>query len=150
MFHGDSSTAWPPRHENVANIDEYYPREQYICNPEASQHVRPYGGSYNRTDAWDTVLAVLRGRVPLISRQGYMGLVPTYVDMDAGPWHLAILAGCSVPLLLRERVNGTYELCGTCFVQGWMDGEMVRDMMDVDSAQGFWHAVKDVAQLKIS
>jgi hypothetical protein len=57
---------------------------------------------------------------------------------------MAILATCSVPVLLQELPErpGTFKLRGTCFVQGWMDGEMLANYMDVETPQEFWAAVE--------
>ena len=38
---------------------------------------------------------------------------------------LAILSGCSAPVLLHENDDGTYRFIGSCFVQGWMEGEIL-------------------------
>jgi hypothetical protein len=149
MFHGDAPAAWPPRVQNARNLSDQHPSEEYVCVPDMSRHIRYYGGSYNRTDAWDVVAAVLRGRIPFVSQQGYMGLIPAFVDQKSGPWLLAVVAACSVPLLLRERPDGSYELCGTCFVQGWMDGEIISDLAETDDHEEFWDAIRESAQLVI-
>ncbi|KAF2161345.1 hypothetical protein M409DRAFT_28381 [Zasmidium cellare ATCC 36951] len=154
MFHGDSPSAWPLKQDNPDNADdERHPDEVYVCiptsrqtarDPNSSRHVMWYGGSYDRTSAWDVVKGVLRGRRPFMSENGYMGLCPSYITADSSelPWNLAIVAGCSVPLLLREREDGSYQLCGSCFVQGWMDGEALLEMMGAESAEEFWDALR--------
>ncbi|KAK5118767.1 hypothetical protein LTR85_007973 [Meristemomyces frigidus] len=58
-FHGDVEAAWPPREENLDNSSDRHPLEKYVCMPAMSRHVRPYGGSYNRTDARDVTSVVL-------------------------------------------------------------------------------------------
>lgn len=143
MFHGDNPAAWPRREDNPENADESHPGEKHVCIPAMSRHVLWYGGSYDRTSAWDVVKTVLRGRTPFMSENGYMGLCPSYIKADASerPWHLALVAGCSVPLLLRERDDESYQLCGTCFIQGWMDGEVLREMMGAESPREFWDAL---------
>ncbi|KAL9621499.1 MAG: hypothetical protein Q9160_004029 [Pyrenula sp. 1 TL-2023] len=75
---------------------------------------------------------IIRGRRFIVTKKGYMGLAPWYVRPG---FHLAILLGCSVPVVLEE-VNpdeagrntepGLY-FRGDCFVQGWMEGEMMRE-----------------------
>ena len=152
MFHGDTTAAWPPRAECAPeNIPTHDP---YICQPKLSRHVRYYVGGYLPTEAWHVVKHVLRGRRPFVSRDGYMGLVPAYIaDQgidDARPWHLAVIAGCSVPVILRERDDGTYQLVGTCFVQGWMDGEWIKNVMWAENPTEFWGSVKESAQLVVS
>jgi hypothetical protein len=148
MFHGDSVAAWAPD----SQVDR--PDERYVCLPELSRHVLPYAGSYSSTEAWTVVDSILRGRRPIITRNGYMGLAPIYVDLPECVEHkrllIAVVLGCSVPLLLHERDDGTYRLVGTCFVQGWMDGEWIESMMGAESPNEFWEATKDSAKLIIS
>ncbi|KAF1912728.1 hypothetical protein BDU57DRAFT_558983 [Ampelomyces quisqualis] len=121
MFHGDSIAAWPP-------IEE--------------------------TEAWTVVSRVLRGRRPFISEDGHMGLAPAYLAKpergETTSMSIAVVAGCSVPLILQDLENGTYRLLGTCFVQGWMDGEWLNTMMGAESPKEFWHAMIDGAKLLIS
>jgi hypothetical protein len=154
MFHGDNVAAWPPPEESGYAPKAYHPDESYVCLPRLARHVLVYADSYDRTAASGVVKTVLRGRRPFISENDYMGLAPAYVaEMnceDKRPLVLAVVAGCSVPLLLREREDGTYQLLGTCFVQGWMDGEWMETMMGVESPREFWEAVKDDAKILIS
>jgi hypothetical protein len=51
-----------------------------------------------------------------------MGLAPWYAEEDQ---EIAILSGCSAPVLLHENDDGTYRFVGSCFIQGWMEGEML-------------------------
>jgi len=157
MLHGDNCAAWPPRAESGYELDilrRDHANERYVCLPQRSRHILRYVASYERNFAWDVVRTVLRGRRPFILEDGHMGLAPGDISMrendEKKPWALAIVAGCSVPLLLRERDDGTYQLIGTCFVQGWMDGEWIETMMGAGSPREFWDAVKDEARLKIS
>jgi hypothetical protein len=96
---------------------------------------------------------VLFGRQPFITENGYMGLAPAYTaGPDCGEKSspsIAVLAGCSTPVLLEEREDGTYRLLGTCFVQDWMDGEWIVAMMGADSPGDFWEEVKDAATIVI-
>jgi hypothetical protein len=152
MFHGDSAAAWLLPEESGYAPATYYSDEKYLCVTKLSRHVLHDGSSYSRTAAWGVVKSVLRGRRPFISKDGYMGLVPAYIDeLDTPekPWQLAVVAGCSVPLLLRERNDGTYQLCGSCFVQGWMEGEYMETMMGTANPNEFWAAIRDEASLKI-
>lgn len=73
----------------------------------------------------DVYAIVTRGRRLIITENGYMGLAPHYVE--AGQ-RLAVLNCCSVPVLLHEIDNTTYRLAGSCFVQGWMEGEILDDL----------------------
>ncbi|KAH7066717.1 hypothetical protein BKA63DRAFT_126411 [Paraphoma chrysanthemicola] len=156
MFHGDSIAAWPPVAESGYDPQTYRPNEPYVCLPALSRHVLRFAGSFNRTEAWSVVDTVLRGRRPFVTENGYMGLSPAYIseeNKDHEPhtkWQLAIVVGCSVPLLLREREDGTYQLVGSCFVQGWMDGEWLQTMMGSESAKDCWEALRDGAKLVIT
>jgi len=151
MFHGDGVAAWPPVAESGYEPDTGGPEESYACLPNLSRHVTQYAGSWDRTEAWTALDAVLRGRRPFVTVDGYMGLASAYLpDGDAALWSIAVVAGCSVPLILREREGGTYELVGSCFIQGWMDGEWMATMMEAESAKEFWEAVMDGAKIVIS
>ena len=52
--------------------------------------------------------------------EGYMGLAPR----NAQPGdQVCVLLGCDVPMLLRPAANSQYEVVGSCYVHGLMDGE---------------------------
>ncbi|KAF1948636.1 hypothetical protein CC80DRAFT_599520 [Byssothecium circinans] len=151
MFHGDSPAVWQPQ-ESGYSPDTYHYTEPYVCIPSVSRHVQVYGASYERAQAWSVVKTVIRGRRPFITDNGFMGLAPAYITemKDDGPWLLTILAGCSVPLLLRAKDDGRYQLVGACFVQGWMEGEWMETMMGAESPKEFWEAIINDAELKIA
>jgi hypothetical protein len=151
MIHGDMPSTWPPRDQNTENCHERYPDEPYVCQTSESRHVRYYAGSYDRTEAWDTVKRVTRGRVVCVTNHEYMCLAPYWVSNSPSnkPWLLAILATCSVPVLLYENDDGSYRLHGTCFVQGWMEGEVFANTMGVDSPEEFWRAMSGSRNLRI-
>lgn len=105
------------------------------------------------------VNTVLRGRRPFVTDDGFCGLGPAYIverndentkSWKSAAWQLAVVAGFSVPLLFRDRGNETYELIGSCFVQGWMDGEWIQTMMGADDPRQFWEAMANSARLVIS
>ena len=154
MFHGDNIAAWQPPEESGYESGCCRPDELYVCLPNLSRHVLRYADSYSRVAAWSVVKTVLRGRRPFVSESGYMGLAPSYINGDSledmTSLDIAVLAGCSTPLLIREKGDGTYQLLGTCFVQGWMDGEWVQTVMGFENPGEFWEALKDDARLRIS
>lgn len=154
MFHGDGIAAWPPAAESGYTSNQYPPNVPYVCLPKLSRHVPGFASSYDPIEARTAADWVLRGRRPFFTENGYMGLAPVYLaesgDGDCAVLHIAVVLGCSVPLLLRDRDDGTYQLVGTCFVQGWMDGEWVETMMGAESPKEFWDAVKDGAKLAIT
>jgi hypothetical protein len=159
MMHGDSIRAWSSVADSGYDPAQCLRNERYICLPSEARHVLPYARSYDRNEALSVVDTVLRGRCPFVTDGGYMGLGPAFIAEDtngnlktwqSAGWQLAVVAGCSVPLLLRERGDETYELIGTCFVQGWMDGEWIETMMGADDSAEFWDGMRESAQLVIT
>jgi hypothetical protein len=170
MLHGDSIGAWPPRAENAENADIDYPDETHICIPRkpflsqsqqpqsnqpTSRHVFSYASSYDRLESSDVASTILRGRNIFITEKGYMGLMPDYAmaiqTQTEARVHVAVLATCSVPVLLVDHpdVPGAYRLLGTCFVQGWMDGEVLREEMGCEDPKEFWDAMSGSDMLRI-
>jgi hypothetical protein len=168
MLHGDVPASWPRREDNLENAEAEDPDEQYVCIPykprlnqeqsaNASRHVPSFAGTYSRQEAWEAICTIMRGRKVFITEKGYIGLMPEYVrgdhsaeQADSG-LRLAILATCSVPVLLYEDpdVEGRYRLLGTCFVQGWMEGEVLREEMGCDAPEEFWSAMLGSEKLRI-
>ncbi|EUC44606.1 hypothetical protein COCMIDRAFT_37595 [Bipolaris oryzae ATCC 44560] len=149
MCHGDNTAAWPPNPDFKSPLDD-----PYTCQTELSKHVSAWVHGYRESEARNIVRQVLRGRRAFISEAGYMGLMPAYI---ADKWseigemcHLAVIAGCSIPLVLRERDNETYTVLGACFVQGWMEGEWIETMMGAGSPTEFWTGMRGVAALRIT
>jgi hypothetical protein len=71
-----------------------------------------------------------RGRVLMLTSGGYIGLVP-YGTREGDT--IGILLGGGAPVVLRLAgcdLHGLqYELIGEAYVHGWMDGEMVREVL---------------------
>jgi hypothetical protein len=156
MFHGDVPSAWNPKPRHADYREDGHKVlqrlfERYICSPSKSRHVEVFSGSYRRAETWDIMRGVLRGRTPGITENGYMGLFPDYVSQETPdtPFLVAILATCSVPVLLQERDDGSYKFCGSCFIQGLMEGE-VFEHMGADSPQEFWDALIGSGKLTIT
>lgn len=148
MCHGDNTAAWPPNPGFTPPLG--YP---YTCQTKLSKHISSWAHGYRKSEARNVVRQVLRGRRPFISNTGYMGLIPTYIADQwseiGGQCHLAVIAGCSVPLILQEKDDETYTVLGTCFVQGWMEGEWIETMMGAESPAEFWTGMRGVAMLRI-
>ena len=132
MMYGDSVGAWPPVATSGYDSGQCLNNERYACLPTQFRHVQPYARSYDRTGAMSVVDTVLRDPRPFFKEGEYIGLGPAHINQDtdknnrtwdSAGWLLAIVAGCSVSLLLCEIDDATHELSGTCIVQGWMDGE---------------------------
>ncbi|WYZ40013.1 hypothetical protein EsH8_IV_000354 [Colletotrichum jinshuiense] len=157
MLHGDVSSAWNREGYEVDEIHGHSRpfndgKEQdawrhYDCIGNNSRHVPiirlPFG--YEQHPWFDIIQSVLRGRSLCITEKGYMALLPTHVtdDISGRPWVLAVLATCSVPVLLQQlstSENGeiTYRFGGTCFVQGWMEGEMLMKSGSTQTPGEFW------------
>ncbi|KAK5065393.1 hypothetical protein LTR84_001231 [Exophiala bonariae] len=165
MMHGDVVAAWPRREDNMENADEDLPMESYVCTPRRpracqerlpseSRHVPYYAGGYRRSEAYHVARTILRGRIPFITAKYYLGLMPEYAvaaDGETRTLVVAILATCSVPVLLEEhpKVPGAYRLVGTCFVQGWMEGEVLCEEMGCDDPAEFWNALEGSERLRI-
>ena len=81
-------------------------------------------------------------------------MITTNEFIGLGPWYaeegqkLAILSGCSAPVLLQENDDRTYRFIGSCFVQGWMKGEM-HDFFG-PTAEEAWDNVEAQGRLKIA
>ncbi|KAK1961610.1 hypothetical protein LY78DRAFT_721720 [Colletotrichum sublineola] len=156
MVHGDVPSTGKLRDADpdmVGNIDTL-PNEdekrnawpQYDCITDKSRHIPKPRWLYSyETRPWlDIVQVILRGRVPCNTEKRYMALLPLHVATGGSskPWLLAILATCSVPVLLQEVENLggeiTYRLGGACFVQGWMEGEVLERLGLTRSPAEFW------------
>ena len=63
-------------------------------------------------------------RTLITTEKGYIGLAPETVRQGDT---LAILFGCSVPMILRRELEGSedgaWRVVGECYVHGLMDGE---------------------------
>ncbi len=67
----------------------------------------------------DITLASVHKRL-LFTHNGFIGMAPR--DTRKGDI-VCLLLGCSVPVVLRERIEGGYELVGEAYVHGIMKGE---------------------------
>ncbi|GAP84066.1 putative heterokaryon incompatibility protein [Rosellinia necatrix] len=46
---------------------------------------------------------------------------------------ICILLGCNVPVLVRPQSNGTYQLVGECYLEGYMSGEVFAEAKDSET-----------------
>lgn len=101
-----------------------------------------------------------KGRRLVATGSVYMGLAPSYAQKG---YKIAILLGCSVPVLLEEvdvidiadtntpnltsskssSVRPVYRLRGDCFVQHWMQGQMMKRYGD--TTEKAWKALSGSA-----
>ncbi|KAE8446778.1 hypothetical protein EG329_011683 [Mollisiaceae sp. DMI_Dod_QoI] len=92
----------------------------------------------------DVFSIVTRGRALIVTENGLMGLGPHCVEVGQ---KLAILNKCSAPVLLQENEDGTNEFKGSAFVQGWMEGEVLKELgLDTEEA---WEVLDEGGRLKI-
>lgn len=62
----------------------------------------------------------------ITTKIGLVGVVPRAAQRGD---HIAVLQGCREPLVLRSKVSGeevNYQVIGTCYVHGFMEGELLR------------------------
>ncbi len=66
-----------------------------------------------------------------VTQEGYLG----WVDEKARAGHrVALLLGCSVPVVVRPRAGGGWHLVGDAIIPGFMDGEGLEGV-DVDGLE---------------
>lgn len=97
-----------------------------------------------KSNGRDHLSATNKGRRLIITEGKRMGLAPHYVTVGM---KLAILSCASSPVLLEANVDGMYHLRGSCFVQGWMVGEMLKQFGETDEEA--WEAINKQGRLKI-
>lgn len=83
----------------------------------------------NNRDDWESFLARFRDTTVSMARRlsttikGYIAMAPAAAEPGD---IICVLYGCSVPVVLRPRVEAsTYEFIGECYVDGFMNGEIL-------------------------
>ncbi|KIW99099.1 uncharacterized protein Z519_00762 [Cladophialophora bantiana CBS 173.52] len=122
--------------------------------PEMLQDEDPDTAVHGKRPKW-CALSCATGT--FVSEKGYLSLIPNLVSEvegdghSRGALHLAILPTCSVPVLLGDHpeIEGAYRFLGTCFVQGWMEGEVLTEEMGCDDPAEFWEAMTGAEKLGI-
>ena len=71
----------------------------------------------------------VKGRRFCVTRDGYMGLVPTRAEKGDG---ICVFMGGAVPFVIHPTDNGQFRLVGECYVHGLMDGKALDMVLDVD------------------
>lgn len=59
----------------------------------------------------------------MVTRAGRLGMVPRTAQLGD---NIFVLKGCNAPLILRRAGNGAYCVVGECYVDGVMNGEVMR------------------------
>jgi hypothetical protein len=80
-------------------------------------------------------MAKSEGVAFMSTRGGYVGWA--YNGAEPGD-NIYLLAGCSVPVILRRRAAGGYTILGYAHVQGVMDGEIMKMQSESQETRGFW------------
>ena len=92
---------------------------------EATQCVFP--SNRIKLDMATALGAAIGRRLITLSPAGHFGLAPR--TARAGDC-IYVLLGCSLPMVLRPvegAVDGQFEVVGECYVEGYMNGEVVKD-----------------------
>ena len=97
-----------------------------------------------KSDGREVANIVTKGRTLIITEDGFMGLAPHYVEEGA---KIAILSCCSSPVILYENGHGTHRFGGSCFVQGWMRGQMLTRFGT--SEEEAWESIENMERIKI-
>ncbi|PQE31850.1 hypothetical protein CJF32_00005154 [Rutstroemia sp. NJR-2017a WRK4] len=125
--HPDSSTK-EPSDEGYFTVQCYKPDE--LKHSQSKYHIGDIFG------------IVTKGRRLIVTEKGYIGLAPHWVKEQQS---VAILSNCSTPVLLDEQSDGKYSFVGSCFVQGWMEGEYIEresEKAECADAEEFWYLVE--------
>jgi hypothetical protein len=84
------------------------------------------------TSDWESFLSrfcdttIKMSRRLIVSKKGLVGMAPLQSEKDD---LICILYGCSVPVLLRQKgPTNEYELVGECYVDGYMNGQILVDL----------------------
>ena len=75
--------------------------------------------------SWALMQRMRTKRCLIVTKGGYLGIAPSWAKEGD---EVCVLAGGSVPLVLRQRAGGAdahHELVGECYVHGIMNGEAV-------------------------
>lgn len=84
----------------------------------------------------DTTAAYAMARRLFTTRKGNVGMGPSQAKKDD---LVVVLFGCSVPVVLRpvSDLDNTYEFVGECYLDGYMNGEGIRERSFVWTRKSF-------------
>jgi hypothetical protein len=112
--------------------DHFYPPRPLHPSLEKGQDVLEYTLS-SRSDLasqrgltddevifWQAPAEFCRGRGLFLSTEGHMGLAPAAASTGD---IITVLLGCDMPLILRARSDGKYQVIGAAYCDGMMDAE---------------------------
>jgi hypothetical protein len=121
LIQGRSVKEWINRHPFDAGFVE---RCQEYAKHRAAANIVTY-----------LAMAKSEGVAFMSTRGGYVGWA--YNGAEPGD-NIYLLAGCSVPVILRPRAAGGYTILGYALVQGVMDGEIMKLRSESQETRGIW------------
>lgn len=109
------------RQHHEANFNSYWELIQQLDPDAEPVQISDDYDLLNASNVELRVFTMAGGRRFCMSESGRMGWIP-----EAGKKGdvISVLYGCSLPVLLRPKGNA-YEVIGTCYIHGIMDGEAV-------------------------
>ena len=109
------------RQNHEANFNSYWESMQQFDTDKEPVQTSDDNDFFNAANVERRVLTMAGGRRFCMSESGRMGWIP-----EAGKKgdFISVLHGCFLPVLLRPKGNA-YEVIGTCYIHGIMDGEAV-------------------------
>ncbi|ORY17221.1 hypothetical protein BCR34DRAFT_621946 [Clohesyomyces aquaticus] len=99
-------------YHGMANLDEYKKR------------VAEIGAMGDMASGYRTRMWEMKGKRPFISTIGYVGMGPSYTSTGD---IIVVLAGASIPFIIRPLGEGKYRFLGQCYCDGIMEGEIVTE-----------------------
>lgn len=97
--------------------------------PERRQELEENSKGGNATQFLEDVNRIATERMFFITHEARIGIGPQYMKEDDECW---ILAGATVPFILRKAKGGRYKLLGEAYVHGVMRGEIVKGLAPED------------------
>jgi hypothetical protein len=103
-----------------------------FASPPPALHRPPSHHMYHMDKKLETFLSRLhdtvrkKARRLMVTKQGYVGVAPCHARLGDG---VAILSGCSIPLVLRRNASrDAWEVVGEGFIYDYMDGEIEHEV----------------------
>jgi hypothetical protein len=103
--------------QKTIEIGQYY-NDNEVETPEKKQLDRDFDA------IGESFRIAYSGRRLFLTNRNYVGIAAQSLQKDDAVW---VLAGSTVPLVLRRLPNGNWKLVGEAYVHSLMNGEAVRD-----------------------
>ena len=124
-------------------IDHWRGRTTFNNLMESNRHLqlggKPLGSYFPRSDnggpdpsssrdALERMFRFWRTRRPIVSSTGHFGAAPAATRPND---QIFVLFGCTAPVVLRRtKTSRQFQLVGCCYLQGFMEGEAVRQVLN--------------------